>query len=1038
MRLADHGAHDDPEGLDESSPVDAISHWQSLAPHQREAWLAGLRKRHPDVAQTVDELAPYIDRQDFLDYAASDLSLCVSDDIELRIRSTTNESKIPSAPISIDGYVIGKRLGEGGHAEVWLGERNDGTLVAIKVMHSHLRETLAERRFIAEKQALSRLKHPHIASLMDSGTTADGRLFLALAYVPGIDVATFVKTQRLDWRQIVGLVLQVLDALAAAHDQGIVHRDIKPSNILVSGSATDCDATLIDFGIAKLLEGGMSPATVTGEAAGTPWYMSPEQVAHGAKHAGVPSDIYSVAVVAYELLTGKLPYDLTQLYTTPVDAIRYSFAARTTTINPQVSPAVDAVVARALRKEPAERFQTAAEFSDALRAALHGTRTELIGSGVGYRIRHVFSAYPRAMRIAVVGLSVLLAATAATAWSIHQSRLAVKRQQHQKYLAALADASQQIAEGNLVPARKTLDGIASEARSNEWRWLRTLADGPGELARANGQISAIRSAGPNVVVGTLQGTVMCFSPEGRVVWEAPKHPRAVLSVAVAHWHPDEVALVGHDNGTLQVINTTTSEERQLAELDGPILSIIPQETSCLVLTPKRLVRVQREGDTTVLYESAAAMTSVALARSGELFLSSEDGVVRGGRLLSEASWQQTWHRAVSESSVRSLAFSDSASTLIALSDAARVHWLEASTGNEQGPPTVFKRGCLHVACDGGPNVAIGFNNGLIARGIVRQTDTALWQLRMLHAAQTKVAWTSTGLASGSWDKRIVLQEYSAGWQDAPPGERLLHATFDGDGQSSILTYPDRIVTTRFSDPHASKTVVPLLTPAECARSWNSEIVVGLRDGHVGFAERAQRHKLQIGVATALLASGDSLLVGTSEGELIRFDRAFSPQCSWHHNQSQVIHLAHLDNDTTTAVIVHRDGGVFMLANTLHPSGTFSEVMLSAQAAHAGTKIAGIGRTPRRLLELNLDSGRTRLIELPGEATSAPAYTSRADQLLVGLADGRIAVITCADMQLASTLPISDRAIIGVHIEPSGELLAVDGRGDHYRVHAWRP
>ena len=234
--------------------------------------------------------------------------------------------------------------------------------VAIKVLRADIGTAIGADRFLTEIRTTARLQHPHILPLFDSGS-AGGRLFYVMPLVPGETLKEILARRgSLPVEEVERLVAEVGGALDYAHRQGVIHRDLKPANILVHEGA----ALLADFSIARVAPGANSERlTETGLSLGTPQYMSPEQAA-GEREIGAASDQYSLAVVAYEALTGRLPFTsaslqamLVQLFTTP--------PAPLTEARPDLPAAVNAVVLRALAKEPAGRFPSCEMFSTALR-----------------------------------------------------------------------------------------------------------------------------------------------------------------------------------------------------------------------------------------------------------------------------------------------------------------------------------------------------------------------------------------------------------------------------------------------------------------------------------------------------------------------------------------------------------------------------------------------------------------------------------------------------------------------------------------------
>src|SRR4051812_2650096 len=203
-------------------------------------------------------------------------------------------------------YLLERELGRGGMATVYLARdlKHDRS-VALKVLHTDLAAALGSVRFLLEIRQVARLQHPHILPVHDSGDSA-GRLWFTMPYVEGESLrARLLHGGELPIREAVRLLRDVVDALAYAHRHGLVHRDIKPDNVLISGQ----HAIVADFGVAKALSiaGDRSSQTSAGLSLGTPGYMPPEQAA-GDPHVDHRADIYAVGVLAYEMLTGELPF----------------------------------------------------------------------------------------------------------------------------------------------------------------------------------------------------------------------------------------------------------------------------------------------------------------------------------------------------------------------------------------------------------------------------------------------------------------------------------------------------------------------------------------------------------------------------------------------------------------------------------------------------------------------------------------------------------------------------------------------------------
>jgi serine/threonine protein kinase len=262
----------------------------------------------------------------------------------------------------VDGrYRVERKVGAGGMADVWLAEDTHlQRRVALKVLHRHFaqdREFVA--RFQREAESAAGLQHPNVVAVYDRGEVG-GVNYIAMQYVEGPTLKQLIE-RGLNPEQAVVLVRQVLEAARFAHRNGIVHRDLKPQNVIVDAEGV---AKVTDFGIARA---GVSEITQAGSVMGTPQYLSPEQ-AQGYDVTSV-SDLYSIGVILYEALTGRVPFEGESAVAVAMKQVSQT-PQRPSTLNPQLSPALDAVVMRALAKEPGERFQSADAFIAALDEAM--------------------------------------------------------------------------------------------------------------------------------------------------------------------------------------------------------------------------------------------------------------------------------------------------------------------------------------------------------------------------------------------------------------------------------------------------------------------------------------------------------------------------------------------------------------------------------------------------------------------------------------------------------------------------------------------
>jgi beta-lactam-binding protein with PASTA domain/predicted Ser/Thr protein kinase len=270
-------------------------------------------------------------------------------------------SEVAEGSVVDNRYRVLRRLGSGGMADVWLAEDTHlQRQVALKVLHRRfLQDQEFVGRFQREAEHAAGLQHPNIVAVYDRGSDGDVN-YIAMRYVEGPTLKELID-RGLSPDQAVALVRQVLEGARFAHRNGIVHRDLKPQNVIVDGEGK---AVVTDFGIARA---GVSEITQTGSVMGTPQYLSPEQ-AQGFEVTPV-SDLYSIGVILYEALTRRVPFEADSAVAIAMKQVAET-PQRPSSINPQVSPALDAVVMRALEKEPGQRFQSADAFIAALDGAL--------------------------------------------------------------------------------------------------------------------------------------------------------------------------------------------------------------------------------------------------------------------------------------------------------------------------------------------------------------------------------------------------------------------------------------------------------------------------------------------------------------------------------------------------------------------------------------------------------------------------------------------------------------------------------------------
>ena len=367
---------------------------------------------------------------------------------------------------AVGPYLLLRELGQGGMGTVWLAERADAQprrKIALKLPHLGWAPGLAER-LARERDILASLEHPNIARLYDAGVDVLGRPYLGLEYVAGVPIDRYCADQALPLRRRLDLLLQVAAAVAHAHTRLVVHRDLKPSNILVTENG---EVRLLDFGIARLLEDESGEATELTRLAGralTPDYASPEQIRGEA--IGTASDVYSLGVVAFELLVGARPYSLKDVagasgLAEAIAQVEPPSASRIATdpaLQRQLSGDLDAILNKALKKDPAERYAMVAAFADDIERHLRHAPVAARPDRLGYRARKFVVRHALQVSAGALVVVALLIGSGLALWQAREAQLEAARAEQVKdfALSLFADADTDSGAGAATTAADLL------------------------------------------------------------------------------------------------------------------------------------------------------------------------------------------------------------------------------------------------------------------------------------------------------------------------------------------------------------------------------------------------------------------------------------------------------------------------------------------------------------------------------------------------------------------------------------------------------
>ena len=268
-------------------------------------------------------------------------------------------------------YFIQKELGQGGVGMVYLAldrKLHDKPVVIKILLEKSLQNSWVVQKFQQEKEALARVDHPGVVGILDTGELPDGKPYLVMQFIDGVTMRSQIKPEGIPLERVADLMKQIGRALSAAHAKGIFHRDLKPENIMLQtyGGGEE-QVKIIDFGIAKLKDSIVAPSTATGAAAGTVSYMAPEQLS--GRPVSAAMDIYAMGAVAYELVTGRKPFNPETGFEL-LEMQRAGVRVKPSDLRPSLSEEACQVILRALSFDPKQRFQSARELGDILARAL--------------------------------------------------------------------------------------------------------------------------------------------------------------------------------------------------------------------------------------------------------------------------------------------------------------------------------------------------------------------------------------------------------------------------------------------------------------------------------------------------------------------------------------------------------------------------------------------------------------------------------------------------------------------------------------------
>ena len=734
---------------------------------------------------------------------------CEAETVAKRDEPADSHARRTPPTESIEGYEILSEVHRGGQGVVYKAvQKTTKRTVALKVLLEGPYASPRQRhRFEREIDLVASLQHRNIVTVYDSGVTRDGRHFFAMEYIHGQALDAYLSDKNLSIDETLRLFQKTCAAVNHAHQHGVIHRDLKPGNIRVDANG---EPHVLDFGLAKAGAGGLTPdgapVTVTGEFMGTLAYASPEQTKGDPTLIDIRTDVYSLGVILYEMLTGKYPYQVVGQMADVLRNIAEAEPKRPSTIRRQINDEVETIVLKALAKERERRYQSADTLGCDIEHYLNGQPIDAKRDSGWYVLRKTLRRY-RGQATAAAGYLVIV--TIALMVSVASWRQATEQRDRARLAendarqAQLAEAEQRcLADETKEQAETDRDrATAAEKRAQEQRDLAFEAEREAQRQAYFANIAAASAALSANEVATVRRRLDAAPPEF-CNWEWQYlHAEADQSLATLRGHEGYVSSVTFSPDGSRLASTSFDRTVRLWKVStGKELAVLPGHSSYVLsvsFSPDGTRLASASFDKTIRIWNASTGDELAVLRGHEDRVMSVAFSPDGGRLAS-ASVDKTvrlWDTATGDELavlrghadfVFSVAFSPDGSRLVSASQSERpVRIWDATTGEELRALNMQDGSVFSVAFSpDGSRLASGSHDATVRIGNA-STGEELLVMRGHEDDVNSVAFSPDGarLASASDDRTVRV------W-DTASGEELVVVRGHTDCVYSVAFSPD--------------------------------------------------------------------------------------------------------------------------------------------------------------------------------------------------------------------------------------------------------